>query len=80
MKYNDGGVVRVGDRVRIRNGDTGIVVASMDTGEYSPAYPKEEWEQLGTGVIVLTDKGAIVRFDEPVQQNLISRQSASGSS
>lgn len=75
MKYSDGIVVRVGDRVQIRNGDTGVVVASMDTGEYGSAYPKEDWEQLKTGIMVLTDKGALVRFDEPLDQDMVRRAS-----
>jgi len=73
MKYRDGIEMRVGDRVRIRNGDTGVIVASMDAGEFSPDYPKEKWEDLKTGIMVLTDKGALVRFDEPFPQELVSR-------
>lgn len=73
MKYRDGTDMHVGDRVRIKNGDTGIIVASLDTGEFSPDYPKENWEDLKTGIVVLTDKGALVRFDEPFPQDLVSR-------
>jgi len=73
MKYQDGIEMRAGDRVRIRNGDTGIIVASMDAGEFSPDYPKENWEHLKTGILVRTDSGALVRFDEPFPQKLVSR-------
>jgi hypothetical protein len=73
MKYSDGIEMRVGDRVRIRNGDTGIIVASMDTGEFSPDFPRENWNDLKTGIMVLTDKGALVRFDEPFPQKVVSR-------
>ncbi|MBV9634392.1 MAG: hypothetical protein JOZ40_07155 [Methylobacteriaceae bacterium] len=73
MKYQDGIEMRVGDRVRIRNGDTGTIVASMDAGEFSPDYPKENWEHFKTGILTLTDKGALVRFDEPFPQKLAFR-------
>jgi hypothetical protein len=76
MKYLDGVEMRVGDRVRIRSGDTGVIVASMDAGEFSPDYPKESWEYLKTGIMVLTDKGALVRFDEAFPQELVSRITA----
>ena len=64
MKYTDGSEARLGDRVRIKNGDTGVIVASVDTDEYSAEFPKEAWGDLKTGVIVRTDKGAVVRFDD----------------
>jgi hypothetical protein len=41
MKYSDGSVAHLGDRVRITNGDTGTIIASMDTGEYGPEATKE---------------------------------------
>lgn len=66
--------MHVGDRVQIKNGDTGIIVASLDSGEFSPGYAKENWEDLKTGIVVLTDKGALVRFDEPFPQDLVSRK------
>lgn len=73
MKYRDGTEMHVGDRVRIKNGDTGIIVASMDTEEFSPDYPKENWEDLKSGIVVLTERGALVRFDEDFPQDLVSR-------
>jgi hypothetical protein len=65
MKYTDGTVARVGDRVRIWNVETGVIVASMDTGEYSAEYPEAEWGYLKTGVMVRTDRGARVRLEDP---------------
>jgi hypothetical protein len=65
MKYADGTVARVGDRVRIRNVDTGVVVASMDTGEYGAEYPEAARGYLKTGVMVRTDRGARVRLEDP---------------
>jgi hypothetical protein len=65
MRYTDGTVARVSDRVRIWNVDTGVVVAPMDTGEYSAEYPEAEWGYLKTGVMVRTDRGARVRLEDP---------------
>ena len=73
MKYADGSEARLGDRVRIRNGDVGVIVVSIDTNEFSPEYPKQEWEHLKSGVLVRTEKGALVRFADPLSPNLLER-------
>jgi hypothetical protein len=73
MLYPDGTEMRAGDRIRVQNGDTGVIVASMDAGEFSPDYPKDDWDQFKTGILVLTDKGALVRFDEASPQDLVHR-------
>jgi hypothetical protein len=65
--------MRVGDRVQIINGDTGIVVAAMDDDEYSHDYPKVNYGYLKTGIMILTDKGARVHLEESSHQNLVSR-------
>jgi len=41
MKYANGDEIRVGDKVKVWEGCTGIVVASMDTDEYSTEHPRE---------------------------------------
>ena len=78
MKYADGTVARVGDRVRIRNGDRGVIIASIDTGEYSSEATKQDWEHLGIGIIVRTDAGALVHFEDPLSPYLLSRDQVTG--
>lgn len=74
MKYPDGTVARLGDRVRITNGDSGTIVASMDTNEFSTEYPERNYAHLKTGILILTDKGALVRFEEPDHSKLLERE------
>jgi len=71
MKYADGSEAHMGDRVRIRNGDTGLIVFSVDTAEFGPDYPRESWSDIKSGVMVLTDKGALVRFQDPLDPALL---------
>lgn len=73
MKYADGTEARLGDRVRIRNGELGVIVVSVDTDEFSAEYPKCDWGNLGSGILVRTDKGALVRFAEPLSPGLLER-------
>jgi hypothetical protein len=74
MKYPDGTEARLGDRVRITNGDTGVIVASMDTNEFSSEYPAKNYADLKTGILILTDKGALVRLEEPDHSRLLQRE------
>lgn len=73
MKYLDGSVAQLGDRVRITNGDTGVIVASMDTNEFSREYSAENYAHLETGILILTDRGALVRLEEPDHSKLLLR-------
>lgn len=46
MKYPDGTDIRVGDKVKVANDDSGIVVLSIDTNAYSTEFPAKEWSYL----------------------------------
>lgn len=74
MKYPDGQEVRLGDRVKMCPNDIGIVVASMDTDEYSAKEPKEQWSYLKEGVMIQSPFGLIhyiEKYNETLE--LISR-------
>ena len=62
MKYKSGNDIRVGDRVKLWDGCIGVVVCSIDSGEYSASYPEKEWSLLGEGVLVLTDGAGVVHL------------------
>lgn len=74
MKYPDGTEARLGDRVRIANGDTGVIVASMDTNEFGNGYSAKDYAHLNTGILILTDKGALVRLEEPDHSDILFRE------
>lgn len=74
MKYQDGTEAHLGDRIRIINGDAGVIVASMDTSEFSREYPAEDYAHLKTGILVLTDKGALIRFEGTEHSELLLRE------
>lgn len=64
MKYLDGQEVKVGDKVQLWTGCFGIVVCSMDTDEYTAAYPKEVWGYLKSGVLIKADKAELFHHDK----------------
>ena len=65
MKYPDGTEARLGDHVQFSNGEQGIVVFSIDTNEYSTDFPREQWSYLTRGVMIKTDTGALVHYEDP---------------
>jgi hypothetical protein len=64
MKYADGVEIQRGDRVQLFGMQTGVVVFSVDTDEYSDEFPKDEWAYLKSGVMVKTADGALVHVDD----------------
>lgn len=63
MKYFNGQEVYLGDRV-IADKSEGIVVAVIDTGQFSEAYP-EGWSYLECGMLVETKEMGLVHYPEP---------------
>lgn len=78
MKYWDGQEIRVGDKLKVWDGCAGIVVASMDTNEYSAEHPKEQWSYLKVGVMIDTDQVGLVYYTEMDEDlELIERAASS---
>jgi len=64
MKYADGRIVAVGDRVKLSDDEFGTVVCSIDTGEYTKEYPKMHWSYLNKGILIKTDDGELFHYDQ----------------
>jgi hypothetical protein len=65
MKYSDGQDVMLGDRVRLGDDDGGIVVSSIDTGEYSAEAPESDWSYLKKGVVIRFPKFGLIHYEKP---------------
>jgi hypothetical protein len=65
MNYPDGTKVMMHDRVRLWQGCLGTVVSSIDDGQYSPEYPREEWDYLKRGVLIKSDQAGLIHYIEP---------------
>jgi hypothetical protein len=71
MKYANGTEVKLGERVRVSSGYTGVVVASMDTNEFDHGISADDWAK--TGILILTDTGALAHFEDPLDSKLFTR-------
>ena len=77
MKYWDGQEVKVGDRVRLGDDVGGVVVYSIDTGEYSDEHPKGSWDFLKKGVMISFPKYGLIHYEKPEEDlQLIARASS----
>jgi hypothetical protein len=65
MRYPDGQTARLGDRVRLWIGAEGTVVCSLDTDEFSDAYPREDWSYLRRGVQIHSLQTGLIHYLEP---------------
>jgi hypothetical protein len=74
VRYPDGEEAHLGDRVALWDGNEGTVVCSIDTQEYSDAYPKEQWAYLGRGVLIFSEMVGLIHYIEPgAGMQLLSR-------
>ena len=75
MKYSDGNIAKIRDLIAIDTKYRGLVVACIDSDEYSEEYPRNEWSYLLKGIMVDADFGGLVYYqDEEVEHiTLIER-------
>jgi hypothetical protein len=65
MLYPSGEIAHVGDQVRLGQSETGVVVCSVDTYEFSEEYPRDEWLGLRRGILVKFEKLGLVHYVDP---------------
>ena len=76
MKYASGQELKIGDRVRLGDDSSGIVVYIIDTGEGSDDHPAGSWDYLKQGSMIRFEKYGLIHYIEPDQEpdlSLISR-------
>jgi hypothetical protein len=61
LHYPDGQVVLLGDVVSFVN-DRGVVVGLIESRSFLPPYSAGGWTDKDTGLLVRTDRGALVQF------------------
>ncbi len=64
MIYLNGETVQVGDRITIKAKYEGKIVAIIDDDQYSEECSKEKWSYLISGLLINTDFGGIVHYQE----------------
>ncbi|TKW67758.1 MAG: hypothetical protein DI616_05450 [Paracoccus denitrificans] len=64
MRYRCGAEARVGDRV-MWGRRPGVVVFSIDSDEFSDAFPNSDWAYLGSGVMIDAEGVGLVHEHGP---------------
>jgi hypothetical protein len=77
MRYADGTLARLGDKILVWEGNEGVVVCSIDTDEYSEDYPREAFGYLQRGIMVLSEKAGLIHYLQPeTDMRLIERKTS----
>ena len=77
MKYWDGQEAHIGDKVRLGDDSGGIVVCSVDAGQYSDDHPAGAWGYLEKGVMISFPTYGLIHHVEPDEDLvLLARTSA----
>ena len=62
MIYKNGSVISLGDKVMLMNGEKAEVVFISDCPDENPNFSKRDWDNIGDGILVKTEKGALVQY------------------
>ena len=65
LKYADGQEVRLRDRVSLGQDRRGVVVCSIESGEYTPQHPEAQWGYLKRGVMIEFALYGLVHYEDP---------------
>jgi len=79
LLYQSGEVVHAGDRVD-SCGHLGTVVFAVEQDEWTPEFPKEQWDYLEHGFMVREDDGTLIHYTDAMGGciTLLSRASTPG--
>jgi hypothetical protein len=77
MNYPDGQEVKLGDLVRLGQDRGGVVVCSIDTGQYRGEHSEAQWGYLKRGVMIQFPLYGLIHMEQPeADLELLARESA----
>lgn len=62
MNYHTGELIELGDSIELSSDITGIIVGIIEESKFSNQYPKEEWDYLGSGLLVLSNQAGLIHY------------------
>jgi hypothetical protein len=71
VRYADGNEALLGDIVAIDEKYRGVVVANIDGNQYADAHPGAQWSYLGKGILVETDFGGLVHYEDGKNEHMV---------
>jgi hypothetical protein len=63
MRYADGQEVMLGDKVRLGDDDGGVVICSIDTGDFSNEASEAQWGYLKRGAVIKFPKFGLIHYE-----------------
>jgi hypothetical protein len=77
MNYPDGEKIKVGDTLKLWDGCLGVVVCSIEDGEFSDNFSEDDWAYLKEGILIKTDSAGLVHYTEPEETFLLISRATS---
>lgn len=71
VNYTDGREAMLGDEVLIDGQHKGIVVACIDSGQYSTQYSGNDWAYLMEGALIDTDFGGLIHYKNSANERIV---------
>jgi len=71
MNYIDGQEAMLGDEVLIDGQYKGIVVACIDSSQYSMQYSESDWAYLMEGMLIDTDFGGLIHYKNLANESVV---------
>lgn len=71
MNYTDGQEAMLGDEVLIGGKYKGVVVACIDSGQYSVKYSEGDWAYLMEGALIDTDFGGLIHYKNSANESIV---------
>jgi hypothetical protein len=68
VNYYTGELIELGDYVELSSDIFGVVVAIIQDSKYSKLYPKEKWDYLESGLLVLSDQLGLIHYPHVTEE------------
>jgi len=67
MNYHTGELIELGDSIELSCDLTGVVVGIVDDSKFSESHPKDEWDYLKKGVLILSDQAGLIHYPDIIE-------------
>lgn len=64
MKYPTGELIELSDSIELSFDMTGVIVGIIEESKFSNQYPKEEWDYLDSGLLILSDQAGLIHYPD----------------
>lgn len=68
LRYSTGEVIKAGDNVKILDNLPGVIAFCKTNEEFSPDYPREEWNYVKAGIMIATEEKGLIHLEDHLHE------------